>query len=211
MLKRYRSAAAGLCGLIATSAICFAAGNYSMYPLVGGATICAGTVTGSSTFGGNTGQGQATNGSICPLNVPAGPSIVTGTEMIPADTGLAGGAPPQTVVIPMAALNALPITVFTAALGAQNTVTAAATSGGYIFHATAGISAVTINLPPVPIDGQQFAVSADQTITTLVVTPTVGTGQNVKQMPTVLTVSTTAPYGYRFEYNLALLQWTRLQ
>lgn len=97
MLKRYRSAAAGLCALLVTSSVLYAAGNWSTLPGVGQPSFCVSTVTGASNFGGVTGQGQATNGSICAQTVPAGPPAITGNETMPADTNAAGS--PATVTL----------------------------------------------------------------------------------------------------------------
>lgn len=197
--------------LAASTAAVLAAGNYSTYPIVGGASFCASTVTGASTFGGNTGQGQATNGSVCAQTVPAGPSIVTGSELIPADTGLANGAPPQTVTLTLGSLNALPLLVSTIPTNVTATVSASNISGGVVFHSTATVTAATITLPAAPIDGQQYAIQSDQTITTLVVTATAASGASIQKAPTVITPSTTASYGYRYLYNAALNSWLRLQ
>lgn len=101
MLKRYRSAAIGLGALILTSGLVFAAGIYSMLPIVGGASFCGSTVSGTGNLGGLTGQGQGTLGSICGQTIPAGPPFLTGSEIVAADTGLGGGASPQTVAIPV--------------------------------------------------------------------------------------------------------------
>jgi len=81
-----------------------AAGLFSTLPIVGSASFCASTVTGTGGLGGITGQGQGSTGSICGQTVPAGPSFLTGQEMIPADTQLGGGASPQTVRIPVTLL-----------------------------------------------------------------------------------------------------------
>jgi hypothetical protein len=217
MLKRYRSAAVGLCALLVTSAIAWGAGNWSTLPIIEGASYCASTVSGTGNLGGATGQGQGTLGSICAQTVPAGPTAVTGFEVIPADlyrpdisppsAGL--GVQPQTALISMASLNALPIVVLGAATSTLNTIVATAQTGGYLFNAASTISSITITLPPAPVDGQQFAVSADQTVTTL--TLTTSTAATIKQNPTVITVSTTAAYGYRLMYNAALTAWIRLQ
>jgi hypothetical protein len=102
MLKRYRSAAIGLGALVLTgSSLALAAGIWSTLPIIGGGSFCASTVTGTGALGGITGQGQGTIGSICGQTIPAGPSA-TGLESIPADTGFAGGASPQTGVLPSA-------------------------------------------------------------------------------------------------------------
>lgn len=93
-------------GLIAALGIplSYAAGMWSTLPVVGGNSFCASTVTGTGSLGGITGQGQGSTGSICGQTVPAGPPAITGTEIFPADTQLSGGAPPQTVAVPIGAL-----------------------------------------------------------------------------------------------------------
>lgn len=219
MLKRARSAAIAVSALILTSGILYAAGNYSTYPIVGGSAFCVSTV-GVNGQAGNTGQGggaAGTNGAYCAQTVPAGPPIVTGTELIPADTGLAGGAPPQTVVLSLASLNALPIPVTTVTTNPQ-TVAANPLAGGAFLHLGSGsgvgtvMTAVTVDLPAAPIDGQQFAVSADAVVTTLTMTAlNLPAGVTISNNPTVVTPSTTVAYGYRFRYSAALNAWTRLQ
>lgn len=212
MFGRLKGVAVGCAALAIASTALYAAGNYSTYPIVGGAAFCVSTV-GVNGQAGVTGQGggaAGTNGAYCAQTVPAGPPIVTGTELIPADTGLGGGAPPQTVVLGLASLNALPISVTTIPNTASTTLTATSTTGGYILHnATSTITAVTVALPATPIDGQQFVLSADQTVTTLTVTPT-ASGQLVSKAPTAITPSTTAAYGYRFMFNAAASTWYRL-
>ena len=106
MLKRYRSAAIGLGALVITSGLALAAGLYSTLPIVGGSSFCGSTVSGTGNLGGLTGQGQGTLGSICGQTIPAGPPALTGSELIPADTQLSGGASPQTVAIPTSLLGA---------------------------------------------------------------------------------------------------------
>src|ERR1700761_1945670 len=102
MFGRLKGVAVGCAALVMTSGILYAAGNYSAYPIVGGSSFCLSTV-GVNGQAGNTGQGggaAGTSGAYCAQTVSAGPPALTGTEVIPMDTGLAGGAPPQTVVIP---------------------------------------------------------------------------------------------------------------
>jgi hypothetical protein len=217
-MKRFRSAAVAAVALLVTSTILYATGSYSTLPIVEGSSYCASMVSGTGNLSGVTGQGQGTLGSVCAQTVPAGPTAVTGNEVIPADlyrpdisppaVGL--GPQPATALLSMASLNALPITVSSVPTATLSTLSATNTTGGYIFHNASGaITAVTVNLPPLPIDGQQFAISADQVITTLVVTPTTA-GQTVTKAPTVLTPSTTGTYGYRFMYNAAGTNWYRL-
>ena len=204
-MKRLRMVGLAVAGLIGFTAIAFAAGLWPDFPIVGGATYCA----GSSQSAVGTIIGSVTG---CPNQVPAGPTIVTGNEQIPADTRLSSGATPQTVLIPMASLNALPITVSRANVTGSNLVSAANNSGGFILWSpNANVSALNITLPASPIDGQQYIVGSNQTILILSVasTPTV---QSVSNSPSILTVSTTTgSQGYRWMFNAAQSTWFRLQ
>ena len=211
-LTRYASVGLASAGLIGFVSIAFAAGMFPDYPVVGGATYCAGS--SSSATGSTT---SSTPGTItgCTNQVAAGPTIVTGNEQIPADTRLASGATPQTVLIGLASLNALPITVvttgITAGLALNGTVTAAATSGGVLLVPTAALTGTTtIKLPAAPINGQQFAIASTLGLTTLVVTSANGISA-VNNSPTALTVSATAAFNYRLMYNTAADTWYRLQ
>lgn len=89
--SRLRSLAVGLCALAVASIAALAAGQFPGYPIVGGGSYCNGYATGTS-------------GQVCVSTVPAGPVAITGTELVPADTGLASGQQPQTVVIPTSML-----------------------------------------------------------------------------------------------------------
>jgi hypothetical protein len=199
MLKALRGAAVAAVATLGTLALAHAEGMFSKLPIVEGGAYCA-------LYAGD--------GTTCAANVPAGPTAVTGNEKIPADTRLSQGQNPQTVLFSMASLNALPLTVATITTNPQ-TVTAAATSGGVLLRNNGGgtvMTAVTINLPTAPIDGQQFAVSGDANVTTLTLTAqNLPAGVIIKNNPTGITTSTTASYGYRFMYNLANNAWFRLQ
>lgn len=107
MNMKLRSAALAVAALVAAPLIAYGAGNWSTLPIVGGASFCGSTVSGTGSLSGITGQGQGTTGSICGQTIPAGPPFITGVEIIPADTNLTGGAPPQTVGIPDALLGAI--------------------------------------------------------------------------------------------------------
>lgn len=93
---------AGAAAILVSAGIVWAAGNYETLPIVGGSPFCAATVTGAGApFGGQTGQGQATVGSLCAQTVPAGPTGTTGNELIPADVPLPAGGPVTSVTIPL--------------------------------------------------------------------------------------------------------------
>jgi len=193
-MKRKILLALGCLALIATPVL--AAGFWPTLPLVGGAAVCSSTSTGVS-------------GQVCTTTTPAGPAVVTGSETIPADTNLASGQNPQSVRLPLAALNALPVTYVTGSIVANNTVTAKTTDGGVILLAASALSPTTITLPPSPIDGQQYRISASQTIATLTVNAP--GGATVSNAPTVLTVSTTGSFGYAFKYRATGTTWYRTQ
>src|SRR5262245_32904679 len=99
--------AAGLC--VAAAATAFAAGLFPNFPIVGGAAYCGGYSTGVA-------------GQVCTVNVPAGPTALTGNELIPADTQLSQGQAPQTVLLTPRSLNGAPITYNLCAAAACGTI-----------------------------------------------------------------------------------------
>lgn len=75
-----------------------AAGLFPGFPIPGEASYCTGYSAYPTTV---TIPGVTPTPNQCNSPVPAGPiSGTTGNELAPADTGLAGGSPPQTVTIP---------------------------------------------------------------------------------------------------------------
>lgn len=201
-MKLNFKAALLLAGLVTVPfSAAYASGMFDTYPVLGSAAVCSSTSTGVS-------------GQVCTTTTPAGPTAITGAETIPADTNLTQGRNPQTIQIPMAALNALPI-AYTSALTpatATNTVTAVSSDGGIIILGSAALSPTTVTLPPSPIDGQQYSLSSTQTIASLTVSG--ATGATVSNAPTAITVSTTGSYGYRFRYRATTTTtgiWYRLQ
>jgi hypothetical protein len=178
-----------VCALVGFGTVAaVAAGMFPGLPIVGGATY-------------DTGSG---------VMAPAGPTVVTGNELVPADTQLSGGRAPQTVLLPMSALHALPVNMTTLTAGAATySFTASATDGGVMFIGPGAISPTTVNFPAAPINQQRFKIGSNNTIATL--TLAAGVAKNISNTPTALTVSTTAPYGYEFVYNSATSTWYRLQ
>src|ERR1700678_3505303 len=94
-LTRKGLIAVGLLAAAASAAL--AAGNYLTYPIVGQPSFCASGNPSGPGVGGTTGQQGSPN--TCVQTVPAGPTALTGAELIPADTGVVGG-PTQSVTIP---------------------------------------------------------------------------------------------------------------
>lgn len=187
-----------LFGLLAVAltagSIAHAEGMFSNLPVVGGSSYCA-------LYAGD--------GTTCVGTVPAGPTVVTGNERIPADTVLPNGQSPQSVRIPLAAIGALPYQYAAPLTG--TTVAVAATTGSMVIDPAGTIAALTLTLPAASalVDNQTLAISSSQTITSLTLTP--GSGTTVSNSPTALTISTTAAYGYKLIYRAANTKWYRLQ
>ncbi len=126
------------------------------------------------------------------------------------DTNASQGQSPQTVKAGLASFNALPISVVVVTTPPAG-ISATNANGGVLYTSSTTITSAGITLPLNPIDKEQYRVSSNQTITTLVITAPAGTSMGANSNPTVLTASTTAPQGYTFMYNLADTKWYRLQ
>lgn len=162
MLKRYRSAAIAVAALGLVSTAVFAAGNYSTYPIVGGASFCVSTV-GVNGQAGNTGQGggaAGTNGAYCAQTVPAGPPTLTGAELFPMDTGLPNGASPQSAVISSTLMaNGFGGTTVATTTGTTAAVLAADAISNYIYAGAGAATYTSFKLPPNPINNQTFCLT----------------------------------------------------
>lgn len=170
----------------ALSTAAYAAGNYSTYPVVGGQSFCASTV-GVNGQAGNTGQSggaAGTNGAYCAQTVPAGPAALTGSELVPADTAQAGGAPPQTVVIPITVLGAGASIYASPLTGA--TIAAASGTSNIVLSPAGTIAALTITLPAASslTEGQILRVGSSQVVTSLTLSQ--GTGTSIVGGPTTI-------------------------
>lgn len=198
MLK-VRSAAAALAAIVVSAAVALAAGNFSTYPVVGGSSFCSGSAT----------AGVPGSAPVCDSTVPAGPTALTGNELIPADTSLASGQQPQTVTIPARLLGGGATQFATPLTGAS--LTAAGGETTMLLDPAGTIAALTVTLPAANglIDGQKWRLASSQTVTALTLTP--GAGTTIAQAPTTITVSTTAPYNYEFVYRASTTKWYRLQ
>ena len=76
-----------LIALVAAAGIGLAAGNFGLWPILGGASYCG-----------------STNNSTCVSTIAAGPTALTGNETLPMDTNLAQGIQPQTILMPSSLL-----------------------------------------------------------------------------------------------------------
>lgn len=207
-----------LAGLLAValtvgSVAAYAAGNYSTYPIVGGASFCVSTVGASNVQAGNTGQGAGaagSNGTYCAQTVPAGPPALTGSEVIPMDTGLAGGASPQTVVLPVTDLHAGYYQVVTTGTA----VTVAPNVQNLILNLAATTMAVT--MPAAPYDNEVVTISNASTVVSTFST-VANTGQTFVQgaAPTNLAAqaantAATAQSEVAYLYKASTAAWYRI-
>lgn len=109
-MKNTRFVAAAV-AVVAAGTLAWGAGIWPTLPIVGQPSFCASFVSGVSSPANAPylqvpGSTQGTGSGICGQTVPAGPTSLTGNELVPMDTGLAGGAPPQTVTAPTGLLTA---------------------------------------------------------------------------------------------------------
>lgn len=170
------------------------AGMYNTtFPIIGGSSYCGSTVNAT-----------------CVTTIVAGPTAVTGSELVLADTGLASGQNPQTALLSMRALQAAPITYYLCTAAACGSNTIGNNSGGILLDYTTTITSATVVTPASPMDGQRFKIASPYTITSLTVTANTGQTLSVTT-PTVLTASTTTPQGYEFTYVSSTAKWYRVQ
>lgn len=172
-------------------------GLWPALPVVGGSSYCS-----------------ATSNGVCTNTVPAGPTALTGNEGIPANTNLSQGRSPQNVIIKPASLaGALPlnfVTVTTPPAG----ISASNLSGGVVYTSAATITSANITLPLNAINGQQYRIGSNRTITTLSVAAGAGDSIASNSSPTVLTASTSVSNGYNFVCDRTVATtcvWKRLQ
>jgi hypothetical protein len=202
---------------IATAA--YAAGNWSTLPIVGSASFCASTVSGvqlpagQGSYGVVPGSTQGSGQSICGQTVPAGPAALTGSELIPMDTGLANGAPPQTVVAPsnLFASGAMQVVTGTASVTIANGISSLVSN-----QSTATIAAIT--LPSAPMNNQVVRISNAGSGVLTITAINANTGQSIVQgaAPATLAIQTNnsdaaAASSIAYQYQASNSTWYRLE
>lgn len=185
MLRKSMLAMAML-GLIAVPAA-WAAGLFPGFPIVGGASYCG-----------------STNNGNCTVTVPAGPTGVTGSETVPADTNLASGQAPQTVIIGTPLLASGGFKYIEPLAAASFTIPDGVTN--YVMNPAGTLATLTLTMPANPKEGQIVRISSSKTVTALTLNG--NTGQTISNAPTAITISTTGTYGYEFLYRSTV--WYRV-
>ena len=184
MFKKLSLAAVAL---VACVGIGLAAGNFGLWPILGGASYCGSTGT-----------------SGCVSTIAAGP-IATGLETIPADTNAAQGIQPQTVLVPITSMFS-GLAVYESPLTGVS-ITLAAGTQKLIITPAGTIATHTIVLPASTAlsDGYILAISSTQIITAL--TLTAGSGTTI--VPSITTLAT-ANKGTALVYRASTAQWNLL-
>ena len=186
----------GLVALVAASVAAHAAGMFSNLPVVSESAYCA-------LYAGD--------GTTCSGYVPAGPTALTGSERIPADTQLPNGQQPQSVLIDVTSLGAGPTQYSTPLTGATTTV--AATTRQVIINPAGTIAAHTLTLPAASglREGQRLGFCTTQVVTSLTVTA--GSGTTVSNAPTAMLVpvATGAASCVEWIYVDSATTWFRVQ
>ena len=192
MFKKLSLAATAL---VACVGIAAATGNFANWPIIGSASYCAGI--------------ENTPGA-CSLTVPAGPTALTGNELIPMDTNLAQGMQPQTVLSKPASLGIGPYVYEAPLTGVSIIMTAQQRS--LIIEPAGTIATHTVVLPAaaVLVDGQAFGLCSTQIITALTITPGAGTSVSGTQTATTVPTATGAAVCPEWIYRQANTTWYRI-
>ncbi len=224
MKKRIIAVAATVMAVGITAAI--GGGMWQTLPIVAAQAYCAVISTGigssNSPFLVPPGSTQGTSTSICQVTVPAGPTILTGNEVVPADTFPASspyltvpqGFNPATVGVPIILLDS----------GAYQYSTANQTAANFsltnpinflILDGPVGFTAVNVTLPGTStqpaLNGQQFHLVSSKSIMTLLISGALGT--SITNAPTQLIQSSTPSngMGFSFIYDSTISTWFRVQ
>jgi hypothetical protein len=196
-MKRKILAALGLLAVVTTAA--YGAGLFQGLPIVGGGSYCVNFATNPTTGAVLT----TCNGPA----VPAGPTRVTGAELVPADTQLTQGQNPATAFLPVPSLASgayqYAVQTSSSTLQISNNVT------NVVLNPAGAIATVTITMPTAPYDGQIVRISSSQTVTSLTVSA--AAGQSITNAPSAITVSATGSYGVAFLYRGTNTTWYRIQ
>ncbi len=143
----------GLGALLAASIAipaAFASGIFQGYPILSTGAFCNSTNSQSTS---TTVPGTLPSNSNCTNTVPAGPTSMTGNELVAADTGLPNGSGQETIRIPTAALGGGSIGVVT------TNASVVMTAGQRYLISNQGLATIAlINLPPNPVDNQMASI-----------------------------------------------------
>jgi hypothetical protein len=190
MKRLQKTAAIGAFVLIGGS-MAYGAGGWFGLPQIGGPSYCI-----SQTTPGGPGTTP-----VCTSTAPAGPTAFTGTEMVPTDITGNVATTPATAYTALVQLGQGPMIDLTT-VGTAQTIPNATP---FYFLDGAQASALTVTMPPNPVEGQiQNVVCESATVGALTVAA--NTGQTLKGNPAAACV---AGVGYRWRYQLSTTTWYR--
>jgi hypothetical protein len=202
-MTKVRLLAAG-CALTAVlGTVAYAAGLFPGFPIVGQAAYCVGVSSYQQTA---TVPGVVQSPTQCNTTAPAGPTALTGLELVPADTQLAN-QPPATVSIPMTSFPAGAYVAVIPTTGQSLVIPNGVNA--YLMNPAGTLATLTLTMPSSPVNGQLLRIASSATITALTLSG--AAGQTILNNPTAITVSTTTPYNYAFMYNAVSAAWNRVQ
>lgn len=186
----------GLAAVVAASVAipaAYASGIFQGYPVVGSAAFCTSTNSQSTA---NTVPGTLPS-SVCTTTTPAGPTTLTGSEVIPMDTGVANGGGAATVLLPSMSLgNGFGGTTIATTTGTTAAVVVADGISNYIYAGAGAATYTSLKLPPNPMQNQKFCLTDAGTgilTTTAIVVGTTGqtiVGTAVTSIPVATAVGT---------------------
>ena len=224
MKRFYRKVAVvGALLAIVVAPLAYAGGLWFGLPVMGGAAYCSGSTT----------AGPPGTAAVCNTIAPAGPTGLTGQELVPSDLnpqGTQAGYPGpgnanagiQSGLVPIA-------NVASGAYQFINPLTPNVTATYTINNGVTNVLVVptgtqTYNaflLPLTPTDGQIVRLSSNATITTVIVTTGIGSTASVDtptkvfsplvpNAATVLNATSQTTIGFSYLYDLAQNRWFRL-
>ena len=228
-MKRLRTmAVVGALLAVVGAPLAYAAGLWFGLPVVGGLAYCAGTSL----------AGVPGTTPVCNTTAPAGPTTLTGQELIPSDlnpqgtqqaypgpgTGTSGA---QSGLLPLAsAASGAYLLTNTGGISAAVTLTVPNGINNVILNATGTITDYTLLLPITPTDGQLVRFASNATLTTVRITSTQGAVAGtavtvdtptkvfsplVPNVSTGLSVTSLTVVGFSYIYNLGNNRWFRVQ
>lgn len=171
----FKKLSLALVALVAVAGIAVAGGAFFGYPILGGASYCA-----------------STNNGVCVSTIQAGPTAITGNELIPADTQLGQGIQPQTVSIPTSLLaGGLGGTTVSTTTGTTALVQMADLTSTYVYAGAGTATFTSFKLPPNPANNAKAClINAGTGILTL--TAVAASANNFGNTPTITGVTPTS-------------------
>jgi hypothetical protein len=211
----------GLGAVIACSVlvpVAYASGIFQGFPIVGSASFCT---SQNSQSNSNTTPGTIPSGN-CTTTTPAGPTTLTGLEVLPMDTGVLNGAGPATVLVPSVSIaNGFGGTTIATTTGTTAAVVAADAISTYVYAGAGTATYTSFKLPPNPIQNQKFClVNAGSGILTTTAIAVGTSGQSIVggAAPSSIPVqvasgaqATVTNASVCYIYNVSNTSWYRIQ